>query len=83
MRAEQLSKTHPLKILQHLPEIPGITKETSKFLRWKSLVYLLRHDTNHIFKRYFWKHPLQYTWNILKSYAQKKPFKREGGIFSL
>jgi hypothetical protein len=81
VRAEQLAKTHPLKTLQHLPEIPGITKETSKFLRWKSLVYLLRHDKNHIFKRYFWKHPLQYTWNILKSYAQKKPFKREGDFF--
>jgi len=80
-RAQTLGKTHPLKTLQHLPEIPGITKGTSRFLRWKSLVYLLRHDKNHIFKRYFWKHPFQYTWNILKSYVRKKSNLRDGDFF--
>jgi hypothetical protein len=80
-KAKELAKTHPLKNLKHLPDIPGITKETSRFLRWKSLVYLLRHDKNHIFKKYFWKHPLQYTWNILKSYARKKSNLRDGDFF--
>ncbi|MBS0648700.1 MAG: hypothetical protein JSS10_05695 [Verrucomicrobia bacterium] len=80
-RAKNLAKTHPLKTLGHLPNIPGITPETSRFLRWKSLVYLLRHDKNHIFKRYFWKHPFKYTRNILKSYARKKPYVREGDFF--
>ena len=79
--AERLAKTHPLKTIRHLPEIPGITQETARFLRWKSLVYLLKHDKNGIFHRYFWKHPLKYTWNIFKSYAKKKPFVRDGDFF--
>jgi hypothetical protein len=80
-QAEAFAKTTPLKTIRHMPEIPGITKETSRFLRWKSIVYLLRHDTNRIFHRFFWKHPFKYTWNLLKSYAQKKPFLRDGDFF--
>ncbi len=80
-RAEKLAKTHPLKTISHLPDIPGITKKTARFLRWKSLVYLLRNDHNRIFQRFFWKHPFKYTWNLFKSYAKKNPFVRDGDFF--
>ncbi len=76
-----MAETHPLKTLQHLPKMVGITKETSRFLRLKTFIYMLRHDKNRIFKRYFLKHLIKYTWNILKSYAKKKSFVRDGDFF--
>jgi hypothetical protein len=80
-KAKELSKTNPLKTLSHHPKIPGITKKTLRFLRLKSVIYLLKNDKNKIFYRFFWKHPFKYSWNLLKSYFKKKSFLQEKDFF--
>lgn len=72
---------HPLKSLTSLPRIPGMTPETAKGLKWKSAKYLLSHDENRIFLRYFFKHPLKYSWRWIKSTLKKKSFTKEGDFF--
>jgi hypothetical protein len=80
-KEEALKKTHPLKTLKTLPNMPGVTKETAKRLKWKSLVYLLKHDKNRIFARYFLKRPFVYGFRLLSSYLKGKSFTREGDFF--
>lgn len=74
-----LQKTFPLKILKKLPNMEGITKRTARFLRFKSLVYLLRHDHPKIFLRHFLKHPFRYALGLGRSYLSRG--KREGDFF--
>lgn len=80
-RSHTFKQTHPIKNLGQLPHMPGIAKETAKNLKWKSLVYLLSHDTKRVFLRYFFKHPFQYTVRFLKSTLKKKSYKRKGDFF--
>ncbi|MEM8628614.1 MAG: hypothetical protein AAGF04_00845 [Chlamydiota bacterium] len=74
-----LRKTNPLKRLKRLPRMEGITQKTARFLRWKSLVYLLRHDQKRIFRRYFLRHPFLYAYRLLRSY--RYPPNTEGDFF--
>jgi hypothetical protein len=67
--------------LYHLPKVPGITKKTARFLKLKSLKYLLAHDENHLIRRYFLKHPIRYTLNLLKSSLKKKSYTRDDDFF--
>lgn len=80
-RAKRAAAILPIKALSHLPSMPGITKKTAKWLKTKSLFYLLRHDKNKIFQRYFWKRPFKYGLALLKSYVSKTPYTREGDLF--
>ncbi len=64
-----------------MPSIPGITPETAKHLKWKSLTYLIRHDKDKILPKNFFKHPLRYGFNILKSFLKKKSYTRDGDFF--
>lgn len=80
-KRESLSQTHPLKTLGTLPKMPGITKETAKGLKWKSIKYLITHDPKRIFPRYFFKHPLKYGLRLLKSALKKHPYSRSGDFF--
>lgn len=61
--------------------MPGITPETAKGLWWKSIRYLIFQDKDHVFPRYFFKHPLQYTFRWIKSALKKKSFTRKGDFF--
>ncbi|MBY0529743.1 MAG: hypothetical protein K2P51_06090 [Rhabdochlamydiaceae bacterium] len=79
--AKICAQTHPLKTLSRLPEMPGITEDTARGLKWKSLKYLLAHDHNRVLPRNFFKHPLKYSWNFLRSVFRKKSFTREGDFF--
>jgi hypothetical protein len=78
---ERLKQSHPLKTLRELPKMPGITKETAKGLKFKSIKYLLSHDPKRIFPRYFFKHPFKYTLGFLKSVWKKHSFERDGDFF--
>jgi hypothetical protein len=78
---ELLKHTHPLKTLSALPKMPGITAETAKGLKWKSIKYLLSHDPKRIFLRYFFKHPLKYSWRYLASAWKKQSYVRSGDFF--
>ncbi len=57
----------------------GITGKTRRFLRLKSLFYLIRHDETNILRRYIWKKPFTYTFRLLRSYGEKP--KREKDFF--
>lgn len=75
------TKQQPIKKLRVLPDIPGITKETAKNLKWKSLFWMLTKDHKGEVRRGFVKHPFKYLWAFLKSVFKTKPFKREGDFF--
>lgn len=74
-------QARPLKGLKSLPAMPGITEETAKRLKLKSIKYLLSHDPKRIFPRYFSKAPFKYTWRWIKSALKKKPYQRDGDFF--
>ncbi len=76
-----LSKEYPLKTLSRLPKMEGITKDTARFLRIKSLWYLLRYDHKKIFLRFFFKNPITHLSKLLNSYRKKKSYLREGDFF--
>jgi hypothetical protein len=82
---DQGAKTHqaenPLKILKTLPQMPGITEETAKNLKWKSLKYLTFHDKERVIPRYFFKHPIKYSLRLLKSSLKKKSYLRDEDFF--
>ncbi len=67
--------------MQHLPIMPGISKKTAPFLKFKSLKYLITHDEKKIFKRFFFKHPIRYSLRLLKSALKKKAYTRQGDLF--
>ncbi len=79
--AKEAESSHPLKILRHLPTMPGITADTARNLKWKSLKYLIKHDEKRILPRHFFKHPIQYTRAFIKSLLKNKPFTRDGDFF--
>lgn len=70
-----------LKVLNHLPKIPGITPDTAHNLKWKSLKYLLKHDANRVIPRYFFKKPFKYGLALLKSCLRSKSYTRDGDFF--
>ena len=81
-RAKTLEKSHPLKTLKTLPKMEGITSGTAKHLKAKGLFYLIKHDKNKIFLRYFFKKPLKYTVSLIRSYLKKPAsFSRDGDLF--
>ena len=41
---QQAAESMPLKSLKQLPKLVGITKETAKGLKWKSLKWMIKHD---------------------------------------
>lgn len=80
-RAFEASQKHPLKNLKNLPHMPGITEETAKGLKWKSLKWMITKDHRREVFRGFLKHPFRYGWEFIKSAWQSKPYKREGDFF--
>lgn len=79
--AKKVSGSHPIKGVPHLPDIPGITKETKKFLRFKSIRYLIQHDEDKVIARYLSRRPLRYLLRLLKSLFKKKSYKRLDDFF--
>jgi hypothetical protein len=80
-RAKDLEKSHPLKTLKTLPKMEGITSSTAKHLKAKGLFYLIKHDKNKIFLRYFFKKPIKYARSLLRSYLKSSSFSRDGDLF--
>lgn len=80
-RAKEAQGQHPIKTLKQLPEMPGITKETARHLKWKSLKWMISQDHEGLIRKGFLKHPLKYGWAFLKSVFKKKPYSREGDFF--
>lgn len=74
-------KVSPLRIIQNEPKIPQITKETKRFLKLKSLFYILKEDHKKITQRYLLKRPFYYGINFLRSLLKKHSFIRDGDSF--
>jgi hypothetical protein len=79
--AQKAQASHPLKGLTNLPDIPGITKETRRFLKWKSLKYIFQHDTEKVIPRHVLKHPIRYSLKFLKSLFKKSSYTRFDDFF--
>lgn len=77
----EAEKKAPLKSLKKLPEMVGMTPETAKHLKWKSLKWMLMKDHRGEIRRGFFRSPLKYSWGYLKSLIRKKAFKRDGDFF--
>jgi hypothetical protein len=80
-KAKEAEGSLKLKTPKSLPKIPGITKETKKNLKFKSLWYMLAHDKNFSILKNVFKRPLKYPFNFLKSCFQKKSYSRKEDLF--
>ena len=79
--ARMAAQSSPIKGLFHLPSMPGITEETAKNLKWKSLKWMLTRDYKMEVIRGFLKHPIKYGLSYLKSIFKKKSYLRSGDFF--
>ncbi len=81
-KAKAFEASNPLKTLKTLPKMDGITQDTAKYLKAKGLFYLIKHDKNKIFLRYFFKKPLRYALSLIRSYLKgPSSFSRDGDLF--
>lgn len=71
----------PIKKLQHIPDMPGITEDTAHNLKWKSLRWMVSQDHNKAILKGFLRHPIKYGWRYITSLFQKVPYKRDGDFF--
>lgn len=77
----KLEKNYPIKKLTKLPQMPGITSETAKHLKWKSLKWILTKDHKKEVRKGFLKRPLKYGVGYLKSIVRKDSFIRDQDFF--
>lgn len=78
--AKCAAQEKPIKTLTRLPDMPGITEETAKHLKWKSLKWMISKDDGKIMKGFF-KHPFRYGWALLRSVFCKKSYVRDEDFF--
>lgn len=71
----------PIKSLKVLPQIPGITEDTARFLKLKSFRYLFFQKEGLSILRHSLKHPFRYGKKYLTSLFKKKSYKREDDFF--
>jgi len=74
-------KKFPIKKLTALPNMPGMTTETARNLKWKSLRWMITQDHDKAVLKGFLQHPFKYGWSLIKSAVKTKPFVREGDFF--
>lgn len=80
-QSKQASQTHPIKSLNKLPQMPGISPETAKGLRWKSFKWMIGKDEGWRCIKHFLKHPIKYAIGYLRSLFSKKRYRRDGDFF--
>jgi hypothetical protein len=81
LQAEEAAKQTPLKILPVLPKMPGITPDTARGLKWKSIRYIFKHDENRVIGRYILRHPFRYAFSFLRSLLRGQSYVRDGDFF--
>lgn len=79
--AQKAAQDHPIKGLKSLPNIPGITVDTAKNLKWKSFIYMLTHDHKSEVRRGVLRHPFKYVRSYLKSLFKPKSYISNGDFF--
>lgn len=80
-QAQDAACKRPLKNLKTLPHMPGMTAETAKGLKWKSLKWMIQKDHKKEVFKGFLKHPFKYGWALLKSAYRSKPYLKEKDFF--
>jgi hypothetical protein len=70
-----------LKELKNFPDIPGITAETKKGLKWKSLKWMFQQDLEGNVVRAFLRKPFKHCFRLLISYLKGVSYIREGDFF--
>ena len=80
-KAQEAAKTNPLKVLKTLPSIPGMTEDTAKNLKWKSLKWMITKDEKFAVMKHIFKHPIRYLVRYTKSLFNKKSFIRDDDFF--
>ncbi|KAF3361589.1 hypothetical protein PHSC3_001965 [Chlamydiales bacterium STE3] len=80
-KARLAEAKHPLKVLKTLPQMPGITPETAKHLKWKGLKWIIAKDHKRAILKGILTHPFKYGYRYLKSCFQTKPYRRKGDFF--
>jgi len=80
-QAAAAAAKHPIKGLSRLPDMPGITAETAKNLKWKSLKWMVMKDHGLKVLKGFLKHPFRYGMALVRSALKKKSYKRDGDFF--
>lgn len=78
LQSEQKS---PLKGLKTMPSMPGITEETARHLKWKSLKWMVTQDHKGEIRKGFFKRPFKYAFNYIKSIIKGKSYRRDGDFF--
>ncbi len=71
----------PLKGLKQLPSMVGITPDTAKGLKWKSLKWMILKDHDRKILKGFLKHPFKYGLSLIRSLFKKKSFVRDKDFF--
>lgn len=79
--AEKAAQEYPIKGLKSFPRMPGITEDTARNLKWKSLKWMITQDNEGKIREGFMKRPFKYGWAFMKSIFRKKSFKRDGDFF--
>lgn len=71
----------PLKGLKVLPTMVGITPETKKGLKWKSLKWVIKEDKEGAIRRGFLRHPFKHLARLLYSLVAPLPYTRREDLF--
>lgn len=79
--SREAAAIRPIKTLDKLPNMPGITEETAKGLKWKSMKWMVAKDAGFKVMKGFLRHPLRYGWGLIRSSFKKKPYLRDGDFF--
>jgi hypothetical protein len=79
--AEKAVKAHPLKVLKTLPSMPGMTPDTAKNLKWKSLKWMIAKDEGWGITKHVLKKPFTYLWRYLGSLLKRKSHVRDGDFY--
>ena len=69
----EAEKEKPIKKLSQLPNMPGITSDTAKNLKWKSLKWMIAKDHQWKIFKHIMRHPLKYGWALIKSMVNRIP----------
>ncbi len=79
--AKKVENDFPVKRLRSLPNMPGITEDTQKNLKWKSFKWMLTKDRKNEIKKGFLKHPIKYGSRYLKSLIKDQSYRRDDDFF--
>lgn len=79
--ARQASQEYPVRGLNRLPAMPGMTADTARNLKWKSLKWMIQKDKGFKVLKGFLRHPIAYGISLVRSMLKGKSYKREGDFF--